>query len=99
MAELWCHQGTFGATCVCLLFLECPTFYFLKFGQNKKVQQNTEPQVYIRLAPEEGFIAGCPQLLFCHSKDEWPITKYYSADKLPTNQVDRPQGKKQKQTR
>ena len=25
VAELWCHQGTFGKTCICLPFLECPT--------------------------------------------------------------------------
>ena len=28
-AELWCHPGTFGANCVGLLFLECPTLFFL----------------------------------------------------------------------
>ena len=27
MANLCCHQGTFGAICLCLLFLECPTSF------------------------------------------------------------------------
>ena len=29
LAELWCHLDTFGANCVGLLFLECPTLFFL----------------------------------------------------------------------
>ena len=27
LAELWCHQGTFSATCVCWLLLESRTFF------------------------------------------------------------------------
>ena len=27
LAELWCHQGPFSATYVCLLLLECPTLF------------------------------------------------------------------------
>ena len=28
LAELRCHQGTFSAASVCLLFLECPTLFY-----------------------------------------------------------------------
>ena len=26
--ELQCHEGTFSATCLCLLFLECPNLFY-----------------------------------------------------------------------
>ena len=28
VVELWYHPGTFGATCICLVFLECPTLFY-----------------------------------------------------------------------
>ena len=31
VAELWCHPGTFSATCICLLILECSTLFKVLF--------------------------------------------------------------------
>ena len=47
VAELWCHQGTFSAICLCLLLLECPTL-FHKLRKTLRWQKINSPSVSLK---------------------------------------------------